>query len=112
LTAKLLFDQNLSRRLVSQFEAEFPGSRHVSGLRLTLESDENIWDYARLNGFCIISKDADFHQMSFLLGAPPKTIWLKLGNCSTAMLANCISRNIAVIKTFLGDAESALLVLQ
>jgi predicted nuclease of predicted toxin-antitoxin system len=77
-----------------------------------LGSDQNIWDYARLNGFCIISKDADFHQMSFLHGAPPKAIWLKLGNCSTSELADCIMRNVSRIKAFLIDEEGALMVLQ
>ena len=34
-------------------------------------------------GYTIVTKDADFRQRSFLLGPPPKVIWIGLGNCST-----------------------------
>ncbi|MFN2406960.1 MAG: hypothetical protein ABR594_12965 [Pyrinomonadaceae bacterium] len=27
-----------------------------------------------------MSKDSDMHQRSFLLGAPPKVVWVRLGN--------------------------------
>lgn len=73
--------------------------------------DRAIWDYARDTGFSIISKDSDFHQMSFLFGAPPKTIWLRCGNCSTSMLETIIRRNTQKIEAFLNDEESALLVI-
>ena len=42
-----------------------------------------IWNYARDNGLTIVSKDSDFHRMSFVLGAPPQVIWLRVGNCPT-----------------------------
>ena len=111
MNRKLLFDQNLPRRIVSAVMDDFPGSRHVSGIGLASASDHEIWDYARTHGFCIISKDADFHQLSFLHGAPPKTVWLKLGNCSTRQIADCLALNKAGIGEFLGDPESALLVV-
>jgi predicted nuclease of predicted toxin-antitoxin system len=71
---KLLFDQNLPRRFARQFADIFPDSKHVKDADLAAASDRQVWEYARSNGFAIISKDADFHQMSFLYGAPPKTI--------------------------------------
>jgi hypothetical protein len=42
-----------------------------------------VWHYAAEEGFTILSKDADFHERSFLLGHPPKVIWIRRGNCST-----------------------------
>ena len=74
-------------------------------------SDEEIWRFARDNGYTIISKDADFHHLSFRYGAPPKTIWLKLGNCSTEQLQDCILRNLDLLSRFLSDEGSALMVI-
>ena len=46
--------------------------------------DSDVWAYARQYGFIIVSKDGDFSGRSSLYGAPPKVIWLALGNCSTS----------------------------
>jgi predicted nuclease of predicted toxin-antitoxin system len=75
---KLLFDQNLPHRFTGQFADIFPGSKHVKDAGLAAAADRQVWEYARSTGFAIISKDADLHQMSFLYGAPPKTIWLRI----------------------------------
>lgn len=80
---KLLFDQNLSPRLVRRLAAEYPGSAHVSTLGLDQAQDADVWLFARDRGFVIVTKDADFSDMSVLLGFPPKVIWLRIGNCST-----------------------------
>ena len=108
---KLLLDQNLSRHLVQWLGADFPEIRHVTSLGLASASDEEIWNFARTNGYAIVSKDADFHHMSFLYGAPPKAIWIRLGNCSTRQVGICLSRNLPTLQVFLEDAESALLVI-
>ena len=70
---KLLFDENLSPRLVHQL-SDFPGSAHVDVLGLHGKPDAEIWAYAREHGFVIVSKDDDFRQLSFLHGAPPANI--------------------------------------
>lgn len=108
---KLLFDQNLPTRIVSSLFDIFPNSLHVKTLGMESTDDRAIWNYARDNDFSIISKDSDFHQMSFLFGAPPKTIWLRCGNCSTTVLETIIRRNSRKIAAFLEDDESALLVI-
>ncbi len=59
----------------------------------------------------IVSKDADFHQRSFVFGFPPKVVWVQLGNCTTADVEQVIRKNFAVIKDFYEDAEAAFLVL-
>ncbi len=80
---KLLFDHNLSPRLVSRLAAEYPNSAHVFTLGLDEALDVAVWTFARDQGFAIVTKDADFSDISVLLGFPPKIIWLRLGNCST-----------------------------
>lgn len=108
---KLLFDQNLSYKLVAEFEPEFPGSRHVRDLDLASADDDSIWDYAKEHGFWIVSKDSDFHQRSFLRGHPPKVIWLRLGNCSTTELARTLRANLKLVAEFELHEMASFLIL-
>ena len=64
---KLLFDANLSPRLTALLRDVFPGSVHVSEVGNLAADDLSIWGHARDNGFTIVSKDSDFHRMSFVL---------------------------------------------
>ena len=107
----LLFDQNLPTRFVHSLADLFPGSAHVKSAGLTTASDRQVWDHAREIGFAIISKDADFHQMSFLYGAPPKAIWLRCGNCSTNDLEAVIRSQATDIMAFLQQSAGALLII-
>src|SRR5438105_127783 len=81
---KLLFDQNLSHRLVARLAAEFPGSAHVRDVNLAAAPDADVWAFATSQGFMIVSKDTDFQQRALLHGHPPKVIWVRLGNCATS----------------------------
>ena len=76
---KLLFDQNLSFKLCQTIADLFPESMHVRALGLSEMGDRAIWDYAKANGFAIVSQDADFAEMAALLGFPPKVVWLRAG---------------------------------
>ena len=109
---KLLFDENLSPRLVEQLKAEFPNSLHVRDAGLERALDDAVWSYARENGFVIVSKDADFHQLSFLFGPPPKVIWIRRGNCSTTEIAALRRDHQSDILRFDQDDEGAFLALR
>ena len=76
----LLFDQNLSHKLVAILGHEFPGCAHVREAGLRAAQDAQIWDHARTQGFVIVSKDTDFRERSYVQGFPPKIIWLDVGN--------------------------------
>lgn len=65
---RLLLDENLSPRLVGSLDDLYPGTTHVREVGLASAEDSTVWGYAATNGFTIVSKDADFHQRSFLLG--------------------------------------------
>ncbi len=95
---KLLFDQNLSPRLASNLADLFPNSSHVHPLGLDRVSDAEVWEYARENGFLVVSKDADFSELSLLYGYPPKLIWLRLGNCTTTQIATLLRSNYEAIE--------------
>jgi predicted nuclease of predicted toxin-antitoxin system len=108
---RLLFDQNLPHRFASSLADLFPKSLHVKSAGLASASDKAVWNFARDNGYAIISKDADFHQMSFLYGTPPKTIWLRCGNCSVNQLEQTIRNRFVDIRRFLDEDTGALLVV-
>ena len=108
---KLLFDQNLSHRLVAALQQEYPGSQHVRNVGLKDAADIAIWMYAAQHEFVIVTKDADFHQRSFLFGHPPKVVWIRAGNCSTAMIEALLRHRNQDVRTFSADQESAFLVL-
>jgi predicted nuclease of predicted toxin-antitoxin system len=108
---KLLFDQNLAPSLVARFQELYPGSSHVRLVGLHRAPDAEVWIYARDQGYTVVSKDADFHQMSFLLGAPPKVIWIRRGNCSVAEIGDILLASRATIRQFEDDEEAALLIL-
>jgi len=108
---KLLFDQNLSHRLVSALARLYPQAVHVRDLDLKTADDEAIWNFARSNGFAIISKDTDFHQRSFLFGHPPKVIWIRLGNCSTQEIEELLHARYDDLMTFEQDVDAAFLAL-
>ena len=88
---KLLFDQNISYKLVNRLADIYPGSKHVRQVGLGESDDLAVWDYAKGNDFVIVSKDEDFHQRSFLYGSPPKVVWLRLGNCTTQDIIGLLS---------------------
>ena len=108
---KLLLDQNLSFKLIQHLNTAFPDSRHVKDFGLTGNDDEAIWRLAAEQDFAIVSKDSDFLYRSLLRGYPPKIIQLRVGNCSTQLIADLLVRNEQVIKRFLSDREESLLVL-
>lgn len=108
---KLLFDQNLSRHLVGHLRDVFPGSEHVSDLGLDGATDEEIWEYAGEHGHLVASKDSDFRQLAFLHGPPPKVLWLRVGNASTATVLQLILDHVEVVEAFVGTEDEALLVL-
>lgn len=109
---KLLFDQNISFKLPGLLGERYEGSKHVRDIGLERSGDWQVWEYARENGFTIASKDADFHQLSFLYGSPPKVIWLKLGNCTTQTIEQLLRGNHSKIAEFLIDEQGTFLVLE
>jgi len=108
---KLLLDQDLSRKLVKALSRLYPGSVHVTACGLENADDSAIWSHAREPGFAILTKDTDFHQRCFLYGAPPKAVWIRLGNCTTSNIEALLRMRAAEVVAFGEDKDAALLVL-
>jgi predicted nuclease of predicted toxin-antitoxin system len=109
---RLLFDENLSYRLVQALADVYPGSLHVRDVGLESADDATVWEYAREHRLTIISKDSDFHQRSFVFGAPPKVVWVQRGNCSTSDIQLILRRHKEDLEQFALDSESAFLALE
>jgi predicted nuclease of predicted toxin-antitoxin system len=74
---RLLFDHNLPPSLINRLADLFPQSEHVYRLGLERASDFEIREYAQMNGFTIVTKDADFSDLCLLRGFPPKVVWIR-----------------------------------
>lgn len=103
---KLLFDQNLSFKLCERLKDVFPDSAQVRLLALAEASDRVVWEYAKQNGFVIVSQDADFAELAALYGPPPKVVWLRCGNEKTTFIESLFRRSAARITQF-GQEPSA-----
>lgn len=109
---KLLFDENLSPLLVEMLADVFPESSHVHRCGLGSSSDAAIWEYAKTNGYSIVTKDSDFAERSVLLGVPPKVIWIRLPNCPSSEIAHLLFIASSAIAQFAGkEQETCCLVL-
>ena len=108
---KLLFDENLSPRLVERLNDLYPDCVHVREVGLERSPDEAVWNYARANAFTIVTQDADFGEMSVLLDSPPKVIWLRRGNSSTGEIETILRAQYAAIVAFHNAPQEAVLAL-
>jgi len=103
---KLLFDQNISFRIVGKLSELFPEAKQVRQLGLENATDIEIWSYAKKYNLTIVTFDSDFCDISNLKGFPPKIIWLRFGNTNTDKLAEILSVKFESIKTFIESPEN------
>lgn len=108
---KLLFDHNLSPRLVQRLTDLFPDSTHVYALGLDQADDQMVWDYARCHDFIIATKDSDYNELLLLKGFPPKVIWIRRGNCSTSKVELILRSHNDDINTLINDSSLGILTL-
>ncbi len=108
---KLLFDQIISPKIVKQLEDIFPDAKQVRHLGLENASDIQIFEYAKKNGFAIVTFDSDFVDLNIVKGFPPKIIWLKTGNLTTKSISELIIKNTQILKDFLESEENEILEL-
>jgi predicted nuclease of predicted toxin-antitoxin system len=108
---KLLFDHNLSPRLIKRLADLYPDSSHVHLLGLDQSEDEEVWESARRGGFLIVTKDADFSDLCLLQGFPPKVIWIRRGNCKTAAIEAILRKHYSDVEALERDQVIGALTL-
>jgi predicted nuclease of predicted toxin-antitoxin system len=70
---RLLLDHNLSPKLIDRLADVFADRSHVTLHILDKASDTEVWNFARDNGFTLVTKDSDFYDLSLLRGVPPRS---------------------------------------
>jgi len=108
----LLLDENLSPRLADALSDLYPGLTHVDSCGLGGAADDEVWSYAKSHELAIVSKDSDFAERTVLRGSPPKVIWLRVGNCSTAAVDALLRAAHQEIRDFLEHREEGCLLLR
>jgi len=106
---KLLFDNNISHRVIARVSDIFPNANHVMLENLDEVSDNKVWMFARNNNYTIVTKDSDFNDIAIHRGTPPKIIWIKVGNCKISEIENILRVNEIEIKVFLDEPNGAIL---
>jgi predicted nuclease of predicted toxin-antitoxin system len=96
---------NLSRKLVTSLADIFPNASHVQLQGLAEKTDTEIWDFAKLNDFCIVTQDADFTERSRLYSSPPKVVWLRCGNAPTNQVETLIRYGQEAIQELLSNSS-------
>ena len=108
---KLLFDQNLSRKLPAKLADLYPDSTHVVSVSLDQASDSDVRTFAAKNGFVIVTRDRDFADLDAVLGAPPKAIWISRVNAPTSEYERLLRTLHEQIEAFGDDPQRSLLVI-
>jgi predicted nuclease of predicted toxin-antitoxin system len=109
---KLLLDENLSRRLVPFLQDAFPGTSQVALLGMEQAADRQIWQYAEDNDFVIVTSDADFEELSLLMGAPPHVIRLKGTNLSRPETLRLLTSHQQFIRESLATGRACVEIVK
>jgi predicted nuclease of predicted toxin-antitoxin system len=104
---KLLFDENLSRKLPKKLAADFPDSDHVILCGLEQAEDRVIRRHALDNK----SRDEDFSLLAADQPGDPKVIWLRRDNASTSEYLRLLQTQREQIEAFANDPHRNVLVI-
>lgn len=108
----ILIDNNLSPKLAIRLQSLFPGMVHVLEFGLEAVEDLIVWDFAKANGYHILTKDKDFNNILISKGFPPKVIRLDCGNATTKKIEDIILKEKEDIDLFLSDPNFGIMVIQ
>ena len=108
---KLLFDQNISPRILKVLPTELSNSQQVRFVNLENASDFEIFQFARANDFSVVTFDSDFVDLNAINGTPPKIIWLNTGNLTTSNIVELLSKNFEAIEMYLNSETDEILEL-
>ncbi len=100
---KLLFDQNISHRILDRLPELFKESTSVKKEGLINDLDRKIWEFAKRENLVIVTQDSDYNDLTALYGFPPKIIWIRSGNLKTDEVVELLIKNQNAIQDFLKD---------
>jgi predicted nuclease of predicted toxin-antitoxin system len=100
---RFLFDQNISHRILLSLPDKFIGSTHVKNEGLINYPDYQIWEFAKIQDYIIVTQDSDFNDLNSLFGFPPKIIWIRTGNLKTQAILDILIEYFNDIEKFIED---------
>ncbi|MFL0681941.1 MAG: DUF5615 family PIN-like protein [Algoriphagus aquaeductus] len=106
---RLLFDQNISPKILKKGLWSDLEVQHVRFVGLEDSSDLEIFQFAKLNEFSIVTFDSDFFDLSLMKGFPPKIIWIRTGNLTTKSIFEIFLTHKNQINEFLENENSGVL---
>ena len=106
---KLLLDENLSPRLVPRLLSLFGLLTHVRDIGLQQADDRTIWEWAKENGYTVITTDVDFVAISQRLGWPPKIVHVEQCDYPLRVIEDLLRKNALRIADL--DKETRMGVL-
>ena len=109
---KLLLDENLSPRLVPRLLSLFGKLTHVRDIGLQRSDDTAIWEWAKRNGYSVITTDSDFVSLNQRLGWPPKVIHIEKCDYPFRVIEDVLRVNAVRISEFDKDKETGLITLR
>ena len=108
---KLLFDQNISPKILKLLSEYTLDCQQVRFVDLENAADMQIFQFAKANYFSIVTFDLGFIDLNGLYGTPPKIIYLNTGNMTTKRISELITDNILKIKYYLDSDSDEILEL-
>lgn len=106
---KLLFDQNISPKILKKLPEDFTECEQVRFVGLEDASDFEIFEFAKINSFAVVTFDSDFVDLNALRGTPPKIIYLNTGNLTTQSVSELILNNLLTIQHYLNSETDDIL---
>ena len=100
---KFLFDQNISHRILNHLPEKYSYSTTVKKENLINAPDKEVWEFAKSNGYIIVTQDSDFNDLNSLYGFPPKVIWIRTGNLKTQAIVDILIDYDNEIVKFIDD---------
>ena len=89
----LLFDQNISPRILKILPQQFSNCQQVRFVGLEDSSDFEIFQFARKNDFAVVTFDSDFVDLNAMHGTPSKIVYLNTGNLTTSNVSELLTEN-------------------
>ena len=106
---KFLVDNQLPEALAAFLAANGIESRHVRRLGLGAVTDDEIWRFARAEGYAIVTMDEDFQHLATRYGTPPQVVWVRLGNVRKGALLDAFA---AVLSELRAGLEGGISVIE
>ncbi len=104
----LLVDNQLPIALSRFLSAQGFESVHVMDVGLDETGDREIWDYATLHDYTIVSKDEDFLHLSYAFPTGPQFIWVRLGNCRKVVLLETFLNVLPLLREALESGQKVI----